>query len=443
MLVVGVYWRHNGFMSQGDLPTLLDELYRAHASRLLAVLVRLLGVDQLELAEDVLQDAFRRALTTWQHSGVPDEPAAWLMAAARNRAIDVIRRSRTQERYAQDLRWQLESDWTLRYTVEQEFTAARIRDDQLRMIFMCASAGLSPENRIPLILRTLCGFSLLAISRALLIPVDTVKKRLSRSRERLRGHAFVLPQLEHLPRAMDSVHTVIYLLFNEGFHGVDDRGSLQLDLCREAEHLANLLRDEARIVNRDTLGLAALMRFHLARAATRVDESGDTIPIDRQAREHWDRKTIQEGQELLEAAVVLPAGASDRFFIEAQIAEQHCVAETFEDTDWSLIAGLYQRLVVTTSSPVASLNQAVALAYAGDVTTALQIAEFAARHVALAKSHLPSAVQAHLHAMRGEAGLALEYAARSAARGGTLREQRILMRQIDRRLSAGPWPSAT
>jgi len=168
-------------MTDGDLR--IERVYSEHASRILAVLVRLFGTRNLELAEDVLQEAFRKAVVTWREEGVPENPAAWIMAAAKNQAIDAIRGQRTRRRFSEDLANHLESGWTMSYTVDQEFEETRIKDHQLRMIFMCTSAELPPENRIPLILRTLCGFSIPAICRALFLPEATVKKRLLRTRE--------------------------------------------------------------------------------------------------------------------------------------------------------------------------------------------------------------------------------------------------------------------
>jgi RNA polymerase sigma-70 factor (ECF subfamily) len=180
----------------------VERVYGEHAARILAVLVRIFGTRNLELAEDVLQEAFRKALVAWQADGVPENPAAWIMAAAKNQALDVIRGQRTQRRFSEDLANHLESGWTRAYTVDQEFQETRIKDDQLRMIFMCTGADLPPENRIPLILRTVCGLGIPAICRALFLPEATVKKRLLRTRERLQGHTFEFPPAERLPHAI-------------------------------------------------------------------------------------------------------------------------------------------------------------------------------------------------------------------------------------------------
>lgn len=422
-----------------DSEAAVDKAYGEHAARVLAALVRLFGTHNLALAEDVLQEAFRRALVAWRDDGVPANPAAWIMATAKNQALDVIRGQRTQRRFADDLAYQLESGWTRSYTVEHEFEDTRIKDHQLRMMFMCSCADLAPENRIPLILRTLCGFSIPAICRALLLPEATIKKRLLRTRERLEGHAFEFPALDRLPHMMDTVHTVIYLLFNEGFHSSEhgqDVAPMNLELCREAIHLATLVVDEPRVVNQDTLGLLALMHLHLARAGSRLGADGREVPLDLQDRTRWDGAQIAVARGLIGLAANVPPGASGRFLIEARIAEQHCLASSFERTDWNAIAGLYRQLVAVTGSPVAELHLAVAIAYAGDVAGATARVEALRGHPVLSGSHLPAAVLAHLAALRSDAAGARRHAEESMRLGGTAREQRAMVEQVERLLTS-------
>ncbi|HEX3696343.1 MAG TPA: sigma-70 family RNA polymerase sigma factor [Polyangia bacterium] len=415
----------------------VEKVYSQQASRILAVLVRLFGTHNLALAEDVLQDAFRKALVAWQADGVPANPAGWIISAAKNQAIDAIRGQRTQRRFSADLADHLESGWTRSYTVEQEFDETRIKDHQLRMIFMCTGAELPPENRIPLILRSLCGFSIPAICRALYLPEATVKKRLLRTRERLEGHKFEFPSADRLPQVMDTVHTVIYLLFNEGFHSsepTDDAAPMNLSLCHEAVHLARLLCDEPRVVNRDTLGLLALMQLHLARSRARIDADGRNVPIDRQDRSRWDAETIALAGRLITLATTAPSGASGRFLIEARIARQHCIAPTFAATDWPAIVALYDELVAVTGSPIVELHRAVAIGYAGDPRGAMARVERLRTDERLRASHVPLAVLAHLSAMLGDAPAARRYAEQSQRLGGTPHEHRSMLEQVERLL---------
>lgn len=256
-----------------DLDLLVGNLYKSESSKLLAILVRIFGMHNAEMAEDVLQDAFNKALSHWSQQGVPENPAAWLMQTAKNQAIDAIRSSHTRVRYAEDLSQQLQSEWTRSYTIDTEFQQERIKDDQLRMIFMCCDERIKIENRLPLILKNLCGFSIKAVSRALLIPEATIKKRLLRTRQQLKTHNFEFPQADKLKQAMDTVHTALYLLFNEGFHSSDARQAINLTFCQEAVGLLQLVVEYSEIVNRDTLGLFALMHFHIARADSRQTDA--------------------------------------------------------------------------------------------------------------------------------------------------------------------------
>jgi RNA polymerase sigma-70 factor (ECF subfamily) len=236
---------------------------------------------------------------------------------------------------------------------------------------------------------------------------------------------------------MDTVHTVIYLLFNEGFHTSDDDAApMDLSLCREAIHLASLLVDEPRVVNRDTLGLLALMQLHLARAGARVGTDGREIPIDRQDRALWDAQRIAAARGLLELSAAAPPGASGRFLIEARIAEQHCLAPTFEATAWRTIVALYDELVEATGSPIAELHREVAAAYAGDAGGAMARVQKLREGSALRTSHLVPAVLAHLAAMQGDAGAARRHAEESMRLGGTAREQRAMLDQIERLLTS-------
>src|SRR6186713_3177414 len=195
----------------------LEVIFRREAGRLIAVLTRLLGPHNLQLAEDVVQEACVAAMQDWSARGVPDNPPAWLLTTARRRAIDAIRRERTRRTFAADVAKFLDSEWTLSATVDEAFNEHGIRDDQLRMIFMCCHPMLSPESQITLILKTLCGFGVPAIARALLTTEATVNKRLYRTRTALRGVQFELPAAADLPAARETVHTALYLLFNEGY----------------------------------------------------------------------------------------------------------------------------------------------------------------------------------------------------------------------------------
>lgn len=425
-----------------DLSTQLEALYRKEYKRLFAVLTRLFGPHNLTLAEDILHDAFSRAIQVWQQDGIPENPAGWLIQTAKNRAIDTIRAQKTKTDFAQDLQFYLESEWSLGSTVAHQFAEEKIKDDQLRMIFFCCHPKLSDENRLPFILQTLCGFSLSAISRALVLPVETVKKRLLRTKKHLRNIPFEIPEGDALQAAMDTVHTVLYLLFNEGYNSSHSNHPMQLELCHEAIGLLNLLLDEPVIVNRDTFGLLALMHFHLARAAARLNSNGEAIPLDLQDRTLWQQQTIAYANQIMHSIETAASSPPRRFYLEACIAQLHCNAQSFATTDWRSITLLYQQLVTLTHSPVAELNLAIAIAYSGDNKTAIVQVENLKRANRLPKSHMPDAVLGHLFARQGDADKAYAHARAAQQLGGTAHEHKLMFLQLERLLTSRLSPTA-
>jgi len=408
-----------------DVKTTIANIYKSDSARILAVLTRIFGFHNYDLVEDTLQDAFSKALTHWQQKGIPKNPLAWIMLTAKNMTIDAIRSNKSKTKFAVDLALLLDSEWSLGNTIEQEFQEENIKDDPLRMIFICCHEDIKPENRIPFILKILCGFGIQAISRALLLPEATIKKRLLRTKEKLKSHNFEFPSPEKLDMAMDTVHTVLYLLFNEGFHSSDQRRSTNKLFCLEAIGLVNLLIDEPKIANQDTLALCALMHFNIARIDSKVDKDGFSIPIDLQNRKLWQKKHINSAKQILKLVHKAPSGASGRFLYEALIAKEHCQSTCFEQTNWPSIVDHYEKLILIPNSPVACLNQAIAIGYAGDINTAIRLTESLSGHKALKHSHMTLAILAHLHAKAGDKKRAHQFATESTKKGGTPHEYRL------------------
>ncbi|MEZ0312647.1 MAG: RNA polymerase sigma factor [Myxococcota bacterium] len=419
-----------------DAQAHVDRVYKEHAARILAVLTRIFGLRNIELAEDVLQEAFRKALEHWNDAGVPDNPAAWIMQTAKHQAIDAVRTNKTRVRFAPDLTQHLESEWSLGSTIDQEFAEERIHDDQLRMIVICCASDVGSENLIPFVLRSLCGFTIPAVARALVLPEAAVRKRIARTQERLAEARFELPPAEQRDATLDAVHTVLYLMFNEGFHSSDAESALDVALCQEAMQLVKLVADEPSVANRDTLGLLALMYFHFARVQARLDAEGYAVPIDLQNRSLWNQEWIRRGEGLLERMDAARPGGRDRFPVEARIAREHCVAASFSETRWPTIVALYDELVRITDSPLAELTRWVAAGYAGQVHEAIAAIEKLVDHHALRASHLPLAALAHLLAKAGKAERARELAAAAKAKGGTPREHRLMDEQLERLLGS-------
>ena len=417
-----------------DVEATIAEVYKTDSAKILAVLTRLFGTENFSLAEDVLQDAFSKALIHWLEKGIPENPSAWIIQSAKNLAIDNLRSNKAKIKLSNDLAHSLNSEWSIAHTVDQEFTEYKIKDDQLRMIFVCCNEQIKPANRIPFILKTLCGFSIPAISRALLIPEATVKKRLLRTKKLLADCPFEFPAEDKISASMDSVHTVLYLLFNEGFHSSHKDKSVNLLFCQDAIALVNVLIDEPKIANQDTLALFALMHLHIARIDSKVDDDGNPIPIDLQNRTLWTREYINTAKFFLSLAHQAPVGTSGRFFVEASIATEHCEAADFESTNWNLITKLYQQLIEITDSPVTRLNHAIALAYSGNLDEAITKVKSLSELKELSKSHMPIATLAHLYAKAGKKELAYKFAEHSKEKGGTPHEHRLMMSQIERLL---------
>jgi RNA polymerase sigma factor (sigma-70 family) len=421
-------------MSKNKAGDLIAEIYRRDYARLVAVLARIFGVDNIDLVEDTLQDAFSKALEKWQLDGIPQNPEAWIVLAAKNRTIDLVRANKNKLKLAPDLAHFLESEWSLRATVDQQFSESKIQDDQLRMMFACCATDTSAENQIPLVLQLLCGLDIGAISRALLIPVATVKKRLLRTKQALKQQSFEVPEGEKLQSSLSTVHTVIYLLFNEGFHGTKYKEVFNELFCLEALGLVRLLIEAESIASRETYALYALMHYLMARFEARLDREQQLVSLDQQDRSLWDALKIAEGDRWLELAQNHD-GEVGRFTIEALIASEHCHAESFQATRWGNIVLRYNELIAVTQSPLAVLNQAVAIAYAGNVELAIAQVERIREHKAFKKSHLPDATLAHLFAKAKNQQSAHAHAEAAKNLGGSESEHKLMLSQIERILA--------
>lgn len=342
-----------------------EHLFRQESGRLVAALTRLFGVQRLAMAEDVAQHAFCRALEVWKVHGVPDNPSAWLLATAKHRALDLLRRERTVTRAAPELARSADSasldEAGLESVVDQAFLPVVMRDEQLRMMFSCCHPALPPHSRIALILNILCGFSAGEIASSLLEGRDAVEKRLSRGKHALarKRSLFELDGAQITAR-LDAVRRALYLLFNEGYHGASASGAVRPELCDEALRLTALLLDYEPTATPTTHALLATMCLNAARLPARVDEAGDLLGFFEQDRSRWDSRLVEAGLMHFERS---RSGLEvSAFHVEAAIAVAHASAPSLEQTDWHTIVALYERLLCIQPSPVIGLNRAIALA---------------------------------------------------------------------------------
>ena len=328
---------------------------------MVASLVRTLGVRHLALAEDAVQDALLRALETWKFGERPRNPAAWLMRAAHNRALDLLRRQGHQGRLEAALSRALEAAAA---GVEGDPAEHAIPDDELRLMFSCCEPSLSRRAQVAVILKYLCGFSVREIAQAFLSTEAAVEKGLARSRAVLerRGALYEVRDPEQVRTRLPSVQGAVYLLFNEGYHGAHPRQAVREDLCHEALRLGALLARLPAAAGPETQALLALFCFLAARLQGRRGEGGDLLLLDEQDRARWDRELVAEGARRLGRSA--QGGTLGAWHLEAAIAACHATASRFEETDWPRILALYDRLLELRPSPVVALNRAAAVGLA-------------------------------------------------------------------------------
>jgi len=329
---------------------------------MVAVLTRIFGVQNLALAEDVVQDAFCRALEVWRMRGMPDNPAAWLMTTAKNCALDALRRERTARTFEPELSRFLQSEWTLAPAVEELFSPNAIKDDLLRMMFSCCHPRLKEEAQVALMLNILCGFSVDEVAGAFVSSHAAIEKRIARSKKVLASSKklFDVGAAAEFSQRLPAVQRALYLLFNEGYHGASPETAVRADVCREAMRLTAVLLEHIAGRTPSTYALAALMALHAARLPARVDAAGNLQPLIDQDRSQWDAQLIAEGQRLLDLSASGPE--LSEYHVEAAIAWVHATAHRAEETNWAEIVKLYDMLIEIRPSPVVALNRAIALA---------------------------------------------------------------------------------
>ena len=339
----------------------IDHLFRRQHGQMVAALTRIFGMHNLKLAEDIVQDAFCRALEIWKVRGLPENPPAWLMTAAKNRALDVIRRERTARNFAPEVDRLLRSEWTLASTVNEHLGANAIRDDLLRLMFSCCDPAITEESQVALILNILCGFGVDEVAAAFVSAHDAMEKRIARAKKLLAASEklFEVNSSGEFAMRLPAVHRALYLLFNEGYHGACAESAMRAELCREAVRLAREVLAHPQGAVPASFALAALMCLNAARMPSRKDDSGNLQALSDQDRSQWDRELIAEGLRLLERSA---SGTElSQYHVEAAIAAVHANAPSTEATDWHHVVSLYDMLMQIRPSPVVALNRAIAV----------------------------------------------------------------------------------
>ncbi len=395
----------------------------------MAGLTRLFGVHQLALAEDVAHDAFCRALEVWKIHGIPENPAAWLMATAKNRALDRLRRDRTARNFEPELARHLESEWTLASAIDEAFEPAAIRDEQLRMMFSCCHPKLPEEAQLALILNILCGFGAPEIAAAFLTGRAAIEKRISRGKKALAGAKTLFDLADTAFGArLGTVQRALYLLFNEGYHGASTATPVRAELCEEALRLVALLCEHPPGATPATHALAALMCLHAARLPTKLDAAGDLSTLVEQDRSRWNVERVREGLQLLELSA--RGDELSVYHVEAAIAAEHASAPTFAATNWRAIVALYDRLMVLAPSPVVALNRAIAVAERDGAAAGIEALAAITESERLARYPFYRAAFGDLELRRGDGHRAVEHFQAALAQARNDAERRFLEKRL-------------
>lgn len=416
-----------GAVTATDTHRAIEAVWRIESARLIAGLARI--VRDVGVAEELAQDALVTALEQWPESGVPDKPGAWLMTAAKRRAIDLLRRSKLVERKHEDLGREFEAQ---QWTAVTEMDAAvedDVGDDLLRLIFTACHPVLSSDARVALTLRLLGGLTTQEIARAFLVPEPTVAQRIVRAKRTLAEARvpFEVPRKAELAERLSSVLEVIYLIFNEGYSATAGDDWLRPALCEDALRLGRILAELAP-KEPEVHGLVALMEIQASRSGARTKPSGEPILLLDQDRTRWNHVLIQRGLRALERARDL-GGALGSYALQAAIAACHARARTAAETDWNAIVMLYDALAQLSPSPVIDLNRAVAVSMASGAAAGLELVDALMSEPSLKAYHLLPSVRGDLLQKLGRLEEAQAEFERAASLTQNTREREFLLRR--------------
>lgn len=392
---------------------------------MVATLARVFGPEHLSLAEEVVQEALVAALQQWSVRGVPDNPRGWLFQVARNRALDQLRRESAFRGREQQLAAQLEHA-----SADEPAFAHELRDDQLRMMLMCCHPAIPKESRIALTLKTVGGFSVDEIARAFLTKKETIAQRLVRAKKLIRDEGIPLdmPSRAELPRRLETLLEVLYLLFNEGYSAHAGEDLVRTELCTEAIRLMRQLVEHPFTSAPECHALLALMLLQAARLPARVDAAGELATLEEQDRSLWNGRMIAEGLRHLGRSA--SGERLTAYHVEAAIASCHAIAPSFEETEWDAIADHYEQLLAIKPSPVVALNRAIAVAMAEGPAAGIAAIERIAKHPSL-RDYLPlAATLGELHLRRGDRAEAAAHFRRALELPGTMIEKRFVLKKL-------------
>lgn len=410
--------------------TLVEHFFRHEAGRLHGALVRLLGVHNLTLAEDIAQEAMLRALRVWSMGGIPPNPAAWITQVAMNLGRDALRHQRMSTGKETAIVTHMEQVWA--NPIQAWAAAHEIRDDTLRLMFVCCHPTVAADSQVVLALKILCGFSTKEIAQAFFSSEAAIEKQLTRTKKKIQESAigFEIPENENLAPRLDGVLRTLYLLFNEGYKASSGDRLLKDELCQEAIRLGSLLATHPAGNAPRTNALLALMLLNYARFPSRLDENGVLTRLHDQDRSKWDQKLIERGLSHL-----VRAAEGDRlseYHLQAGIAACHCVATDYAATDWPRILQHYDALHQLMPTPIVALNRAVALANVHGAHAGIEAIAAIPDRERLESNHLFHAVLGELHLRLGDNATAAENFRRAHELAQVGPEQDHLVRMMEK-----------
>jgi RNA polymerase sigma-70 factor (ECF subfamily) len=397
---------------------------------MVAILTRIFGIEHLNLAEDVVQEALARALQTWPFYGIPKNPSAWIMRASRNLALDVVRRRKVFQNKQAEISRLMDRDGVT--PDEAIFSEDEISDDRLRLMFVCCHPAIPAEAQVALALKTLCGFSVGEIGHAFLTTDSAIAKRLTRAKQKIQQARipFEIPAGGELEQRLDNVLQSLYLLFNEGYKASSGENLVREELCEEAIRLAELLVAHPAGNQPKTHALLALMLLNAARNPTRLDSEGNLLRLQDQDRTRWDKSKISRG--MFHFAQSAAGDYLSEYHLQAGIAACHCAAEDYESTDWPKILSLYDRLIEFDQSPVVALNRAVAIGNVHGAKAGLQAVRQVRNRNKLNAYYLLYAVLGEFEMRSGNLQAAAEQFRRSFELAETKSERAFLLKRLQR-----------
>ncbi len=423
--------------NHNHINTTVNHLFREESGKMVAVLIKIFGAENIELAEDVVQDALVKALETWKYRGMPDNPRAWLYRTAKNKAIDIIRRNKhsTLIDFSDPKKQLLTSNYTLNATMNNYWQENHIKDDFLAMMYACCHPNISQENQITFILKSLCGFSTKEVAKSFLTSEDTISKRLYRTKEYFRKHKIkpTIPGPDAIATKTSTVLSAIYLLFNEGYNSTHADQLIRKDLIEQAMLLCKSLLSSERTQLPEVYALMALLCFHAARIQSRTTPDGELILLHKQDRKIWDKALIAKGEEYLNKAAF--GNMISTFHLEAAIAYEHCNAKKYQDTNWVSILSYYDLLLKIGYDPIVFLNRCLVILELDGPVKALEALERVKENKVLQQYYVYHATLGEIQQRLGDHAKAITYYQTAIKLTQSKQEQKFLKDKIAKLLN--------